>query len=101
MFPKKGGNEGDGMVSDFFGAFCGRQSACGHFAGAEEMGRKAVFTYMAVCAVGRCSAGDGGACFRKSACPCAAYAGKTDGAEDTACGSGTDCNRTVRSHGYC
>lgn len=64
------------MVSDLFGAFCGRKSSCGHFAGAEEMDRKAVFAHMAICALGRCSAGDGGACFRESACPCAAPTGK-------------------------
>ena len=34
------------MVSDLFGAFCGRQSPCGSFAGAEKMDRKAVFTHM-------------------------------------------------------
>lgn len=87
MFPKKGGNEGDGMVSDLFGAFCGRQSACGHFAGAEEMGRKAVFTYMAVCAVGRCSAGMVVPVSVKVPALDAVYAGKTDGAEDTAYGA--------------
>ena len=39
------------------------------------------------------------ACFRESACPCAAYAGKTSGADSTA-SSGTDYDRTAGPCGY-
>ena len=87
------------MVSDLFGAFCGRKSSCGHFAGTEEMDRKAVFAHMAICALGRCPVSDGGACFRESACPCAAPTGKTSGADSTP-SSGTDYDRTAGPCGY-